>query len=130
MGGLHAIRMASLANSLSVMANLRTHILYYQTMYGSWPDTQNLQGKIDEVSKLSPEIETIDVSRGDVVIHYNAHIQHLSGHKLSFRKAQFISQPTAPIVWLCGNQPIPDGMHIDSENVTDLLDVLLPNVCK
>ena len=129
-GQQHAVRMSSIMNSLSAMAYLKTQILYHQVMYGRWPDSRDIQDKIDEVVKASREIESIDVDRGNVAINYNTRYKYLSGHKLAFRKAQFTGQYDTPIIWLCGNQAVPEGMQTDRINLTDLPADLLPRLCK
>lgn len=125
-----ALRMSSVTNSLAVITYLKTHMYYHHAMYGRWPDTQDLQDKITEITKLSPEIALIEIERGNVVITYNDHYFHLNQHKLSFRKAQVANQTGTPIIWLCGREVVLEGMQTDIENVTDLPDNLLPRMCK
>ncbi len=109
---------------------LRAKVEEFYAYRGRFP-RDNRALAINPPDELSSRIlQSMTVSDGVIHLSYRGGQRGLEGGgMLSLRPALNRRNPTAPVIWLCGDDE-PDGYQVMGESLTDLDDGLVPQGCR
>ena len=121
----------SITGVLSSINSIKTDISYEYALSGNWMSADDLSdfpnfNNEDVLAKLH---FTLQVRDADIIITFPSDHPYLANRILMLRKAQFIHEPRAPVIWLCGYQPVPAGMDVNPTNLTTIPASQLPSIC-
>ncbi len=122
------LKITSAMSAVSVASFLKSEVYRFYVIHNRWPDSEDIV--IDEYyRKELKDIREIRIDKGSIDIEFN-NISGLKSQVLSFRKAEFKNVPGSTLIWLCGYQPVPNGMTVDKVNRTSINRSELPHICK
>jgi len=125
----NTLKVASTVSAVSAVSFLKSRIYRFYAMQNRWPNTDDIV--LDEYYRKNlKDIREIRIDKGSIDIVFTMARNDNNLKILSFRKAEFKNVPGSTLIWLCGYQPIPNGMTVDKENNTTLNRSELPHICK
>jgi type IV pilus assembly protein PilA len=80
---------------------------------------------------ISPMVTQVSVDDGAVTLTFgnNAH-KLIAGKRLTIRPAVVPGEKAVPIGWLCHFAPVPQGMKVEGQDVTNIPQNHLPAECR
>lgn len=109
---------------------LEQEIYGYYALNGRWPDSPDELDMLQDEQYQSGERGNFILEKGSLHVTLVSQDKNVNGKVISFRKATFHDQQDTPTLWLCGYQPIPDGMIVDVKNRTNLDIQYMTSRCK
>lgn len=97
-----------------------SEIYTFYALHQRWPDEDDALRTLQSEEYYNGMKGEYVLENGSLHIVIDSHLQSVGGKTLSFRKAVFPDQTDASTLWLCGYQPVPEGMVVDVENRTDI----------
>ncbi len=116
---------------LSSINSIKTDIAYHYAMTGQWLSVDDLSEfhNFRDKNVLAQLHFKLQVRHGDIIITFPDDHPYLANQTLMLRKAQFPQELRGPVIWLCGYQPVPDGMDVHRTNLTTIPATQLPGIC-
>ena len=119
------VERAYVAEALFQATVIKQEMTAWRAVTGGWPaavDMPGIDGQGQDRRSVKVEYAqggfTVLLGRNNVV------------HRVGFRAAVSESSPHAPVVWLCGYAPIPDGYRVVAGQHTDIPMLYLPSACR
>lgn len=97
---------------------------------GTFPKNNKEAGVPEPDKMIGKYVTRVEINNGAVTMTFgnSAHVA-IKGTKLTVRPAYVENQPSIPISWICGGHPIPNGMQIAGQNITDMPPKYTPLEC-
>ncbi|MPV85540.1 pilin [Ostreibacterium oceani] len=118
-------------NVQKYVLNLQPEVEIFHKEFKRFPRDNSEAGLPPPNKLLSPEISQTILLNGafHVTLNKQTHTA-IQGKIISFRPVYIKDYPSAPISWICGNTPVPEGMQAAGENKTNAPLEYLPLSCR
>lgn len=98
---------------------------------GEFPEDNDAAGLPAPNKIIGNYLEKMEVRDGAMHLYMGQELPENLHHKiLSIRPVFVKDSPGSPISWICGLNPVPDGMTAAGTNLTDLDRMFLPGRCR
>lgn len=119
------------AEALEVAGPVKEAVEEYYKARKSLPKNNAAAGLPGADKFIGNFVNSIAVDDGAVTLVMGSRAnRHVQGKALTLRPAYVKGAPVVPIAWVCGNASVPEGMTVDAENRSTLVDRHMPVPCR
>lgn len=127
----HRTVQLQVVESLDLIEDYKKYVEASYALSGVFPENNKAAGLPEPEEIKGNFLAALHVSNGVLNLEFGQKMNKQHHEKiLSVRPIYVDSEALSPISWVCGFDPIPDGMEASAKNVTDLEIEFLPMRCR
>ncbi len=130
-----AVIRSQTAEAFMMTSDVKVSMMAYRAETGEWPSepAELANSSLDEEDLLGRYVDHLELGANgalSVVFGKEYPSAPIQNRRLTHRPSVSIEDPGAPIVWVCGQHPVLEGLAASGVDETDIKAINLPSACR